>query len=193
MRIEILKGNDIRNAVSLSRYVYDIEVRYKQGDERYDRYFDEYMDEQNIQNLVQSGQLTIWGMTDNNQLVAVSGMNNQGLITMLYVHPGYVRRKCGMKLIEQMRYYAAHTYGFEWVDVNALPYWSSTYFQKRGFSIISDNPCQTSAFTTLRIKSNKYEIYQTRTIPAGTLALVISIFLCLIVGSSFGYMFYFLL
>ena len=83
MEIAILTAEQISYAVMLSRMVYD----------QANIFFDEYMNEENIKRQVEAGVLTIWGICENRQLVAVSGMTNQGHITMLYVHPYFQRKK----------------------------------------------------------------------------------------------------
>lgn len=182
MEIAILTAEQISYAVMLSRMVYD----------QANIFFDEYMNEDNIKRQVEDGVLTIWGICENRQLVAVSGMTNQGHITMLYVHPYFQRKKYASMLIEEMRVYAAKEYDIDWITVNAMPTCSATYFYKRGFRYTNPGQNFNSPYISLQTKSNRCANYRTRPISGKALAAVISVFLCLIFGSSFGYIIYFL-
>lgn len=48
-------------------------------------------------------------------------MTNEGHITMLYVHPQYLRRGIGKKLLERVRIYARMQLKLMQVSVNAMP------------------------------------------------------------------------
>lgn len=192
MEVAILTAEQISYAVMLSRMVYDQAVRDKQTDVSVNIFFDEYMNEENIKRQVEDGALTIWGICENRQLVAVSGMTNQGHITMLYVHPYFQRKKYASMLIEEMRVYAAKEYDIDWITVNTMPTWSATYFYKRGFKYTNPGQNFNSPYISLQTKSNRRANYRTRPISGKALATVISVFLCLIFGSSFGYIIYFL-
>ncbi|MFQ7713724.1 MAG: GNAT family N-acetyltransferase [Agathobacter rectalis] len=60
-------------------------------------------------------------------------MTNEGHITMLYVHPQYLRRGIGKKLLERVRIYARMQLKLVQVSVNAMPAYTADYFRRVGF------------------------------------------------------------
>ena len=60
-------------------------------------------------------------------------MTNEGHITMLYVHPQYLRRGIGKKLLERVRIYARMQLKLMQVSVNAMPAYTADYFSRVGF------------------------------------------------------------
>lgn len=60
-------------------------------------------------------------------------MTNEGHITMLYVHPQYLRRGIGKKLLERVRIYARMQLKIMQVSVNAMPAYTADYFRRVGF------------------------------------------------------------
>ena len=60
-------------------------------------------------------------------------MTNEGHITMLYVHPQYLRRGIGKKLLERVRIYARMQLKLMQVSVNAMPAYTADYFRCVGF------------------------------------------------------------
>lgn len=64
------------------------------------------MDADRLTDEERTGVLVVFGAFDSNVLCGVCGMTNEGHITMLYVHPQYLRRGIGKKLLERVRIYA---------------------------------------------------------------------------------------
>ena len=52
---------------------------------------------------------------------------------MLYVHPQYLRRGIGKKLLERVRIYARMQLKLMQVSVNAMPAYTADYFRRVGF------------------------------------------------------------
>lgn len=95
--------------------------------------FDEYMDADRLTDEERAGVLVVFGAFDSNVLCGVCGMTNEGHITMLYVHPQYLRRGIGKKLLERVRIYARMQLKLMQVSVNAMPAYTADYFSRVGF------------------------------------------------------------
>lgn len=133
MLIRILEQMEIPNAAGLSRYVFDVCLRNRMEYEQTIGFVEEYLKPDHLLEKIQAGNLIIWGVFEGPQLVAVSGMQSDGLITMLYVLPQCMNRGYGGELLRVMRAYAKNACGMQRVNINATPAWTSGFFAKKGF------------------------------------------------------------
>ena len=106
MKIRKLTNEEIKGACAFAVSIYNIATRGCFRTQDCHRYFDEYMDADRLTDEERTGVLVVFGAFDSNVLCGVCGMTNEGHITMLYVHPQYLRRGIGKKLLERVRIYA---------------------------------------------------------------------------------------
>lgn len=106
MKIRKLTNEEIKGACAFAVSIYNIAIRGCFRTLDCHRYFDEYMDADRLTDEERIGVLVVFGAFDSNVLCGVCGMTNEGHITMLYVHPQYLRRGIGKKLLERVRIYA---------------------------------------------------------------------------------------
>ena len=76
-------------------------------------------------------------------MIAMSGMQKEGHITMLYVLPVFQRRGCGRCLLEEMKAYAANQYQLQRGDVIGNAGMDSGLFHKTS---VSSNGGNTAVF-----------------------------------------------
>ena len=126
--IRIVQEEELKIASGLSRYVFDYCLRNRMEFPQTIDFVEQYIAEENLRKLCQEGKLIIWGVYEGEQLVAVSGLQSDGMITMLYVLPQCQNRGYGSKLLIVMREYAKDVLGFSKVSVNANPAWTSFFF-----------------------------------------------------------------
>ena len=107
MKIRKLTNEEIKGACAFAVSIYNIAIRGCFRTQDCHRYFDEYMDADRLTDEERAGVLVVFGAFDSNVLCGVCGMTNEGHITMLYVHPQYLRRGIGKKLLERVRIYAS--------------------------------------------------------------------------------------
>jgi N-acetylglutamate synthase-like GNAT family acetyltransferase len=135
MEIRMLVEEELQYASGLSRYVFDTCLRNRMEFTQTIPFVENYISESNLKEMYRENRLVVWGAFEQGQLVGVAGMQTDGLITLLYVLPQYMRRNCGMHLLTVMRGYAQEMLHLEKVIVNATPAWTSTYFKKNGFAL----------------------------------------------------------
>ena len=133
MNIRILRDEELIHAAGLSRYVFDTCLRGRMEFTQSIPFIEEYISEANIRTMFSENRLILWGAFEEEQLVGVSGLQSDGMITLLYVLPQYAGRGCGMNLLQVMRGYAKDVLHRSKVLVNATPSWTSVYFKKNGF------------------------------------------------------------
>ena len=121
MKIRKLTNEEIKGACAFAVSIYNIAIRGCFRTQDCHRYFDEYMDADRLTDEERTGVLVVFGAFDSNVLCGVCGMTNEGHITMLYVHPQYLRRGIGKKLLERVRIYARMQLKLMQVSVNAMP------------------------------------------------------------------------
>lgn len=138
MNIIKLQVGDMPYALALANQVFDFAIRQgtQPGMDKVIGFYRDYARENVIAGQVQNGALHMWGVREGNYLVALSAMTAAGHITMLYVHPQYMRRKYGRKLLYTMRAFAANELGLKKVTVNVMPVWASGFFVKNGFKYL---------------------------------------------------------
>ena len=95
MEIRILKEEELANAAGLSRYVFDICLRNRIEFPQTIVFVEEYMSTEHLRQLYREEKLTLWGAFSEDQLVAVSGLQSDGMITMLYVLPQFHHKGIG--------------------------------------------------------------------------------------------------
>ena len=120
MKIRKLTNEEIKGACAFAVSIYNIAIRGSFRTQDCHRYFDEYMDADRLTDEERTGVLVVFGAFDSNVLCGVCGMTNEGHITMLYVHPQYLRRGIGKKLLERVRIYARMQLKLMQVSVNAM-------------------------------------------------------------------------
>lgn len=133
MKIRKLTNEEIKGACAFAVSIYNIAIRGCFRTLDCHRYFDEYMDADRLTDEERTGVLVVFGAFDSNVLCGVCGMTNEGHITMLYVHPQYLRRGIGKKLLERVRIYARMQLKLMRVSVNAMPVYTADYFRCVGF------------------------------------------------------------
>lgn len=133
MKIRKLTNEEIKGACAFAVSIYNIAIRGCFRTQDCHRYFDEYMDADRLTDEERTGVLVVFGAFDSNVLCGVCGMTNEGHITMLYVHPQYLRRGIGKKLLERVRIYARMQLKIMQVSVNAMPAYTADYFRRVGF------------------------------------------------------------
>lgn len=194
MIYRILKESEIEVAAKQSRYVFDTCLRQRVNNEQTLSFVEDYLLPYQLKEKVQSGQLILWGAWNRNGLCAVSGMQRDGLITMLYVMPYMQNHKIGKELLTLMRSYAKNEWGYKRVSVNALPSDTSPYFARRGFYYVNeagqkiDRPMQVgteysrySTYMPMAARTLDRMQYTTRPIKDNVVAFMAVGFLVLIV------------
>lgn len=133
MEIRILQEEELKIASGLSRYVFDYCLRNRMEYPQTIAFVEEYIAEANLRKLYEENKLLLWGVFEKEQMVAVSGMQSDGMISLLYVLPQCQNRGYGSNLLKTMREYAKAMFNFDRVTVNANPAWTSFFFGKKGF------------------------------------------------------------
>lgn len=140
MEIRILQKEEIKIAAGLSRYVFDYCLRNRMEYPQTIVFVEEYISELNLTNLFDESKLLLWGVFEEAQMVGVSGLQSDGMITMLYILPQHQNKGYGSMLLKAMREYGKEVCNFTKITLNANPAWTSFYFGKKGF--IHVNPKQ---------------------------------------------------
>lgn len=158
MEAKILTTEQIPEALSIARGVFDYCLRAQISDLEMVHIFLQYTEEQNIRTMVEEQKLTLWGMFEQEHMVAMSGMQSEGHITMLYVLPVFQRRGYGKKLLAEMRRYAADACDLSVVTLSAMPVWTADYFKKRKFQpLATAQPCSFVPMQARTIANTTYE------------------------------------
>ncbi len=167
MKAQILTEDQIPEALSIARGVFDYCLRARITDLEMIHIFLQYTENTNIRNMVAEGTLTMWGIFEQGHMIAMSGMQKEGHITMLYVLPVFQRRGCGRCLLEEMKAYAANQYQLQRVTLSAMPAWTADYFTKRRFHPMEvTQPC---SFVPMQAKTVARAIYEKKEIPSGVI------------------------
>ena len=170
MEIRILQEEELANAAGLSRYVFDNCVKYRMEFEQTTRYVEDYLTAENLIKLYKEEKLIVWGVFEKEQMVGVSGMQIDGMITMLYILPQCFRRGYGNALLTAMRKYAKENFTKEVIFVNATPAWISTYFTKHGFAFVNKQQDMRVPFVPLYTKTDVPATMQKKSVPGKVLA-----------------------
>lgn len=177
MEIRILREEELANAAGLSRYVFDTCLRNRMDFPQTIGFVESYVSVENLTRLHREQKLTVWGAFEMQQLVAVSALQSDGMITMLYVLPQFSGRKMGKNLLFAMREYAKEVYGFEKVVLNATPAWTAFYFSNQGFSYTNPDKNVRVPFVPMYAMSNSIESQKKSSISGKLVA--IATFACL--------------
>lgn len=187
MEIRILQNEEINIAAGLSRFVFDTCLRNRMEYPQTIAYVEEYIAEENLKRLCEESKLRLWGVFENERLVGVSGMQSDGMITMLYVLPQWQNRGCGSRLLKVMREYGKDVCGFPKVTVNANPAWTSFYFAKKGFVHVNANQNLRVPFIPMYASSAYTGGYEKRHVSKGWMLL--AAFGCVAFATIVGSMF----
>ena len=187
MEIRILQEEEIKSASGLSRYVFDICLRNRMEYPQTIAFVEEYITDASLRSLHEACELILWGAFDGEQLVAVSGMQRNGLITMLYVLPQYQNRGYGCQMLTVMRNYAKDVCGFSKVNVNANPAWTAFFFKKKGFLNLNANQDMKAPFVPMYALLGQENMYEKRKVPKKwiVLAAISSVLLVTCIGCLF--------
>lgn len=190
MKIRKLTNEEIKGACAFAVSIYNIAIRGCFRTLDCHRYFDEYMDADRLTDEERIGVLVVFGAFDSNVLCGVCGMTNEGHITMLYVHPQYLRRGIGKKLLERVRIYARMQLKLMQVSVNAMPVYTADYFRCVGFkSAYQGDFCngQGDMYVPMTAKSIYQVEYTPRHISDKTFIAISVGFTCLVFFSGVIY------
>ena len=190
MKIRKLTNEEIKGACAFAVSIYNIAIRGCFRTQDSHRYFDEYMDADRLTDEERTGALVVFGAFDSNVLCGVCGMTNEGHITMLYVHPQYLRRGIGKKLLERVRIYARMQLKLMQVSVNAMPAYMADYFRRVGFkSAYQGSFCngQGDMYVPMTAKSIYQVEYTPRHISDKTFIAISVGFTCLVFFSGVIY------
>lgn len=193
MEVRLLTEPELPAASYLAVYTFDCCLRRTIGQPELIDGFLRYASVENLTQMVRSGSLRLWGVWQDGQLCAVSGMQTEGHITMLYVHPYYQRRGFGRRLLTEMRTYAAEAHGLSKVTVSAMPSWTCSYFERCGFGHLSFPAYGSMAYVPLVAKSLKPLKYRKKPVNEKIFAAIVGGFLGLIVFLGAGFMTYYML
>ena len=192
MEIRLLQEEELKVASGLARYVFDTCVRERMEFEQTAAYIEEYLSWEHLLEMVQNGQLFLWGGFEDNEPVAVSAMEANGLITMLYVLPHAQGKKCGTKMLQTMRDYAKEELQLEDVTVNVTPVWREKYFRERGFRYIQKPENMHVPYVSMIAPTQNKEEYPTKHVPGwvfliiGGVILTVSTVLCVLSAVIYG-------
>lgn len=164
MKIRKLTNEEIKGACAFAVSIYNIAIRSSFRTADCHRYFDEYMDADRLTEEERTGALVVFGAFDSNVLCGVCGMTNEGHITMLYVHPQYLRCGTGKKLLERARIYARMQLKLMQVSVNAMPAYTADYFRRVGFKSTGQG-CFCNGQSDMYVPMTAKSIYQVEYTP----------------------------
>lgn len=159
MIYRIIREQEIAEAANLARYVFDTCLRGGVRDRETLAFVEDYLRADHLHQKVQNNQLVMWGVWDESGLCAVSGMQPEGHITMLYVTPDAQKHKIAKELLRTMRAYARNEWHLKRVSVNALPAWTSNYFERRGFYYTNETGARIAAPLQADTDASRYASY----------------------------------
>lgn len=167
MEAKILSQEQIPEALGIARGVFDYCLRTQITDLEMIHIFLQYTEEANIRRMTEEQKLTLWGIFEQGTMVAMSGMQSEGHITMLYVLPIFQKRGYGSCLLKEMRAYAADQYGLSAVTLSAMPAWTEGYFAKQKFHTLEmTQPC---AFVPMQAKTIEQAMYEKKPVPTAVM------------------------
>lgn len=187
MEIRILQREEIKIASGLSRYVFDTCLRHRMEYPQTIAFVEEYIEAENLIKMSDEGKIVFWAVFEENQMLGVSGIQSDGMITMLYVLPQYQNQGYGSKLLNVMCDYARDICGLSKVTLNANPAWTSFFFGKKGFSNVNGKQDLKVPFVPMYAYLTNRNIYEKRKVPKKwiVLAIVGCILFATIAGSLF--------
>jgi GNAT superfamily N-acetyltransferase len=193
MEVRVLAENEIPQAAELAVWVYNYCLRQSVFPQGLNDTFLQYAEAGHLAQMVQDGKITLWGAWDGGQLRAMSAMQTEGHITMLYVHPAYQRSGFGKRLLLEMRKYAEEYGNLQTVTVNAMPAWTAEYFGRQGFVRMPVPGYGSNGFVPMSVSSIKEVKYRKKPMNEKILAGVVGAFTGLIVFVGASFMTYYVL
>ncbi len=184
MEIRILQETELANAAGLSRYVFDNCVKYRMEFPQTIEFVEKYLTAENLMMLHKEAKLIVWGAFEQGQMVGVSGMQSDGMITMLYILPQCFRRGYGSSLLTTMQLYARESMGKEQVFLNATPAWTSMYFKKKGFTLVNPQQNMHVPFVTMSASCKQAQLFQKKHVPV--MVIVGAIAGCFLLATIIG-------
>lgn len=187
MGVKCLTEMEIPEVVKVARGVFDYCLRSTIANEQSIRCFEDYVTEENLTRRLNDGSLFLWGIYEQGHLVAVSGMQSEGHITMLYVLPFLQRHGFGKELLHTMRVFAGTKLNLSWVTVNAMPEWTANYFRKHKFSVMLSNAQAPGQYTALMAKTLNEVSYEPKELHQGWVIGITVAAILLSCGVAGGY------
>lgn len=187
MEIRILQREELKIASGLSRYVFDSCLRNRMEYPQTIAFVEEYIAEEHLIKMQEEGKLILWGIFEDMQMVAVSGMQSDGLITLLYVLPQRQNRGYGSQLLLTMRGYAKEVLGCSQITLNANPAWTSFYFAKKGFTNINKTQDLRAPFVPMHVSTTHMKEFQKRPVPKKW--IVLGVIGCILFATIAGSLF----
>lgn len=174
MEIRILQEQELEIAAGLSRYVFDVCVRNRMEFEQSIAYIEDYLTAENLRKLYTQETITLWGAFEQGQMVAVSALQADGMITMLYVLPVHVNKGIGSALLRTVRRYAGEKLGLERVILNATPAWMAGYFARQGFRYAEKSQRARVPYVPMYALSKDIAFSVRRHVPGKVIALAVA-------------------
>jgi GNAT superfamily N-acetyltransferase len=192
MEIRMLQSDEIPQALQIARGVFDYCLKNRMDDPKMIEDFRNYTDESQIQNMEQQGSIHLWGIFEDGRMLAMSAMQREGHITMLYVLPMFQCRGYGAALLERMRAFAYEKYGYAYVTLSAMPAWTASYFAKHKFVSMNAAADHQAPFLPMQAKTLRQLAYENRPISDGCLIGTSLAGLAVCVAVAVGFMIYYL-
>jgi len=187
MTIRMVRREELNTASGLARYVFDNCLKYRMEFSQTIAFVEEYIAEENLKQLYDACELILWGVYEGEQMVAVSALQSDGLISMLYVLPQCQNRGYGSKLLMTMREYAKTRLGASRVSLNANPAWTSRFFAKKGFVNFDENQSSYTPFVSMYALSKDINTVSKRPIPKWV--IVLAVISCILFATIAGCLF----
>lgn len=187
----LLNDTEVDNASGLARYVFDTCLRVYMNYPETISCVENYLSEENLKKLSDEGKLLLWGSFDGELMIAVGGMQTDGMITMLYVLPRYANQGHGTTLLDTMIIYANKELKLSKVILNATPAGTSSYFMKKGFKKINANQTVAMPYMSMVADATTRFIYEKKEVSTKLLLTVAASVVTLATILGVGYMIYF--
>lgn len=190
MNIRLLEEHEIQRAINVAHETYRVCLLPLVHSEEEVALYNDYVNLETIWRQVHEGNLFLWGLFEQGELCAVSAMQKNGHITMLYVRPVYQRRGYGKALVLYMRGFAKERLGLEQVTVNVIPIAAAPFFYRQKFQpVLSGNPQKN--YLPMTVKSlEDFSLQPKGNVSTGAIVAVISIFLTIIVVIALAFSVY---
>lgn len=175
MEIIKLTETDVPYAVNLANITFDFCVRRpsfapnnvmnNMPDNRIIKFYEEYVNIPTLQRQVLENTLHMWGIKNGEYLVAMGAMNNFGHITMLYVHPNYMRRGLGKTLLKTMKGFALSALRIDRLTVNVMPVYAKDFFTRNGFLVATNYIAPNMCYIPMTAKCTPEFGYEKKSVP----------------------------
>lgn len=184
MEIQMLTAQHIPQVVQLARQNFYECIKPFLEDLSMVQAFYEYVDENNLVQLMNQKRLYLWGAYEGGQMVGVSGMQAEGHITMLYVTKTYQRRGIGKTMLSAMGKFGGSYLHLKRITVSAMPSWSWTFFQKEGFKLMNQMNTMMASFVPMVAKCPSQLEYEKKPMKDGVVLGIVGgcLALCIFVA-----------